>query len=238
MGAIAVYAIPGFREPFSCLSHLIAAVVFSIVGVHLVRKGRGSRCRTASLAVMAVSTVFLLSMSAVYHMLDPGDGRYVMRLLDVAGVFVLIAGTATPLAVILFRGWRRWLPLVAMWSLAATGITLRAVFEESLPKGAGTAIFLALGWCGVVPCIALWRRYGYGFVEPLLWGGVAYTLGALLILFRWPVLVPGVIGPHELWHVAVLIGISLHWKFVFQFAGGFPLECVEKPMAAPAAIEV
>ena len=235
MGAITVYAIPGFREPFSCISHLIAAVVFAAIGVRLVQLGHGSRCRTASLAVMAVSTVFLLSMSAVYHMLDPGDGRYVMRLLDVAGVFALIAGTATPMLVILFRGWQRWLPLLLMWSLSATGITLRAVFEESLPKYAGTVIFLFLGWCGAIPCIALWRRYGYGFVEPLLWGGVAYTLGALLILFRWPVLIPGVISYHELWHIAVLIGISLHWKFVFQFAAGFPLTCVSKPKQAHSA---
>lgn len=224
MANISVYAIPGIREPFACLSHLIAAVVFAVIGVVLVRRGRGNRCRMASLAVMALSTVFLLSMSSVYHMLDDGDGRYVMRLLDVAGVFALIAGTATPLLVILFRGWRRWLPLLLMWSLAATGITLRAVYEESMPKSLGTTLFLVLGWCGAIPCIDLWRRYGYRFVEPLLWGGVAYTAGALLILFRWPVLIPGVIGYHELWHIAVLIGISLHWKFVFQFAAGFPLE--------------
>ncbi|MCG8585741.1 MAG: hemolysin III family protein [Pirellulales bacterium] len=224
MGEIAVYGIPGFREPFACLSHLIAAGVFAIVGVSLVRRGRGSRCRTASLAVLVFSTVFLLSMSAVYHMLDHGQGRYVMRSLDVAGVFVLIAGTATPLLAILFRGWYRWLPLVCIWAFAATGITLRVIFEESMPKSAGTAIFLVLGWIGAIPCIVLWRRYGYRFVEPLLWGGVAYTVGALLIVFRWPVLIPGVIGYHELWHVAVLIGITLHWKFVFQFAAGFPLE--------------
>jgi hemolysin III len=69
--------------------------------------------------------------------------------------------------------------------------------------------------------MTLWRRYGYRFVEPLVWGGVAYTVGAMLILFRWPIFIPGVVGYHELWHLAVLIGISLHWKFVFQFAAGF-----------------
>ena len=172
---------------------------------------------------MALATVFLLSMSAVFHMLGPGDGRLVMRQLDVAAVFVLIVGTVTPIHVILFRGWACWAPLLLMWSVAATGITLRAVFEESMPPYLGTSLFLVLGWCGVIPSIVLWRRYGYGFIEPLLWGGVAYTLGAFVLMLRWPLLIPGVIRPHEIWHIAVLFGISLHWKFVFQFAGGFPL---------------
>jgi len=228
MGFVA-YPIPGFQEPVSCLTHLAAAVVFAMVGVKLVQRGRPSQCRMASLAVLVFSTVFLLSMSAVYHLLGPGSGRWVMRQLDIAGVFVLIAGTATPIHVILFKRWACWAPLLLMWSVAATGITLRAIFEESLPPYLGTGLFLAMGWCGAVPSVVLWRRYGYGFVEPLVWGGIAYTVGAIVLMARWPILIPGVVGPHEIWHIAVLLGISLHWKFVFQFAAGFPLTVVTKP---------
>ena len=151
----AAYPIPGFQEPVSCLTHLIAAVVFAVVGARLVRRGRPNPCRMASLAVLAISTVFLLSMSAVYHLLGPGSNRSVMRQLDIAGVFVLIAGTATPIHVILFKRWACWAPLLLMWSVAATGITLRAIFEESLPPYLGTGLFLAMGWCGAVPSIVL-----------------------------------------------------------------------------------
>jgi channel protein (hemolysin III family) len=171
---------------------------------------------------MVLSTVSLLSISAVYHLLGPGTGRYVMRQLDVAGVFALIAGTVTPVHAILFSGFNRWEPLLLVWSVAATGITLTTIFSESLAPGVGIAIFLVMGWGGLISCILLWKRYGFSFVKPLLWGGVAYTMGVIGLGLNWPTPIPGVVGAHELWHVAVLIGLGLHWKFVFQFATGAP----------------
>jgi channel protein (hemolysin III family) len=228
MEDINVYAIPGFREPFSCFTHLFAVPVFAVLGYFLVVRGRGTRVRTASLTVLASTTVFLLSMSAVYHLFGPGTGRYVMQQLDVAGVFALIAGTVTPVHVILFRGFNRWAPLVLVWSAAATGITLRTIFSARLPMGVGTAIFLLMGWGGLISCILLWRRYGFLFVKPLLAGGVAYTLGAIILSLNWPTLIHGVIEAHELWHVAVLVGLGFHWKFIFQFADGLPHAKVAK----------
>jgi hypothetical protein len=56
----------------------------------------------------------------------------------------------------------------------------------------------------------------------LLFGGIAYTLGAIVLMLNWPILIPGVVGAHELWHFAVLVGLGLHWAFIFQFAGGLP----------------
>jgi channel protein (hemolysin III family) len=222
MDDIDVFRIPGFREPVNCFTHLFAACVFSVLGYYLVRRGRGSWIRTASLAVMVVSSVFLLSMSGVYHLLGPGAGRDIMRQLDIAGVFALIAGTMTPIHAILDRGFRRWSSLGLVWSAAAAGITLRTIFGASLPFGVGTAIFLVFGWGGLISGILLWRRYGFSFVKPLVWGGVAYTLGAIALGLNWPTIIPGVVGAHEVWHVAVLIGLGLHWKFVFQFADGLP----------------
>jgi channel protein (hemolysin III family) len=224
---IAVQSIAGFHEPANCLSHLAAAIVLAVVGVYFVRQGRGNWCRWISLLIMAVSSVFLLSMSAVYHMLGPGAGRDVMRQLDIAGVFTLIAGTFTPVHVILFTGWRRWLPLVLVWSAAVTGITWTAVFSDSLPWGVETTCFLILGWAGVPSWIDLWRRFGFAFIRPLVWGGIAYTMGVVFLAADRPVLLSRVVGPHEIWHVAVLAGLGLHWKFVFQIAAGYPRRAAE-----------
>lgn len=237
MDDIKAYSIPGFREPFSCLTHLIAVPVFAVLGYFLVRRGHGPIIRTASLAIMALSTVFLLSMSGVYHLLGQGAGRQVMRQLDVAGVFALMAGTITPVHAILFRGFSRWGPLVLIWSAAITGITLRSIFPYGLLDRVGTGLFLLMGWSGLVSCIILWRRYSFGFVSPLLWGGVGYTLGAFVLGLQWPTVVPSVVGPHELWHVAVILGLGLHWKFVFQFADGAsePDARRQKTEAIPAA---
>ena len=221
MATIEAFPIPGIREPFSCLTHLLAIPFFVAYGFFLVQRGRGNACRTLSLAILVVSTVCLLAVSSAYHVFGAGAARNLMRQLDVAAVFTLIAGTATPIHSILFRGFNRWAPLLVVWMVAVAGIILRTVFPASLPPGVGTLIFLVMGWGGLVACVLLWRRFGYAFVQPLLWGGMAYTVGAGLLLLKWPRLIPGIIGAHELWHVAVLVGLALHWKFVFQFADGF-----------------
>jgi channel protein (hemolysin III family) len=161
-------------------------------------------------------------MSGGYHLLGPGTGRFVLKQLDIAGVFALIAGTVTPIHAILFKGFHRWAPLLLVWAVAITGITLRSIFSDALPSGIGTAIFLAMGWGGAISCIVLWKRYGFDFVRPLFLGGLAYTAGALCHVFHSPVIIPGILGPHEVWHIAVLCGLGLHWSFVFSFAAGPP----------------
>lgn len=223
MNNINVDALLGFWEPVSSLSHLLAVPVFAVAGYFLVKKGCGDWKRTVSLLAMALTTVFLLSMSGVYHLLGPGAGRDVMKQLDIAGVFALIAGTITPVHAILFRGISRWAPLVLVWSAAIVGIVLRTIASDRISPDFANAIFLILGWTGLPSFFILWRRYDFDFVGPLLSGGLAYTVGVVVLSLNRPVLIPGVFGAHELWHLAVLIGLGLHWQFVFQFAGGAPV---------------
>lgn len=225
MYRIEALAIPGFREPVNCFSHLGGAAVFAVLAVFLVCRGRGSFSRIASLAVMAFSAVLMLSLSGVYHMLGVGTARESMERIDVAAVFVLIAGTATPIYTTLFTGPARWGHLVLVWCVAAAGITFRMVFYSSIPSGIGTGFFVMLGWGLAVSAIVLWRRYGFRFIRPLVAGGVAYSLGAVVLELHWPILIPGVVGPHEIWHAAVLAGLGLHWLFVSRCASGL-VSCV------------
>jgi len=212
-----IIPIPGFADPVSSWSHLLGAGVFTILGLWLLHGGRGSLARQGWLAVYAVSCVFLFSMSGVYHLLPPGGtARAVLERMDHAGIFVLIAGTFTPIHGLLFRGLGRWGMLLLIWSAAITGIVLKTVFFHDVPEWLGLAIYLSLGWLGVVSCFSLWRRYGFRFVRPLLTGGVIYTAGAAMHFAAWPVLVPGVVGPHEVCHIAVLIAAGLHWIFIRQ----------------------
>lgn len=213
MGTIDVYSIPGLREPFSSLTHFAGAIVFAVLSVVLVKRAR-LRHHTISVAIMGISAVGLLSLSGAYHMLWPGAARDLMRRLDIASVFVLIAGTITPVHTILFRGRARWIPLVLVWTLAITGLVLRMVYYETLPTSAGTAAFVVLGWGGAITTVVLWRRHDWHFVRPLFWGGIAYTIGAVVLSTKWIVLIPGYICAHEIWHVAVLTGLGLHWHFV------------------------
>ncbi|MCA9279958.1 MAG: hemolysin III family protein [Phycisphaeraceae bacterium] len=211
--------IAGFFEPFSALSHLLGAVVFAVLGFLLVRKAHRAGGHTGFLLVYVVCTVFLLAMSGVYHMLTEGStARDVLGRLDHAAIFTLIAGTHTPVQGMFFRGKARWVPLALMWTAAITGITMFTIFYGRLPLGLGTAVYLFLGWMAGVSGIVLWRRLGTHRLRLLLGGGVAYTIGAIIMGIGWPVLIPGVVGSHELWHVAVLTAMAMHWRFLYTNA--------------------
>jgi channel protein (hemolysin III family) len=216
-----LYSLPGFHDPVSALTHLLAAPVFLVLSYFLLRRGRGNTARLIFLGIFAFASVFLLSMSGVYHMMESGgNARLVMERLDHSAIFVLIAGTFTPVHGILFRGWARWGPLLLIWTCAITGITLKTIFFDNLDEGLGLSFFLGLGWIGILSAAVLWQHYGFHFVRLLLLGAALYTVGSVLEYFNWPVLIPGVIGPHEMFHLAVLAALSCHWAWVFGFASG------------------
>ncbi len=214
-------SIPGFSDPVSSLTHLAAAVVFAILSVSLIARGRGDARRVVSLAVFAFSAVLLLSLSGVYHLLSPGTpGRSVLLRLDHAAIFVLIAGSFTPVHVILLRDLWHWHLLAWIWVAAIAGLVLKTVYFDAMPEWLGLLLYLGLGWLGAISTVALARRSGVRFILPLVWGALAYTIGAIADFAKWPVLVAGVIGPHEVFHLAVLAGISFHWAFIRGIASG------------------
>lgn len=214
-------AIPGFAEPFSSLSHLLGAGLYLVLGVFLVRRGRGDALRVASLAVFVFGSVLLLSTSGTYHLLDlDGDARRVVQRLDHAAIFILIACSFTPIHIILFRGWGRWGMLTLVWGFAYTAITLKMLYFNTMPQAVGMSLYLGMGWLGAYSGISIWKRFGFHFMEPVLWGGVAYSIGAILEFMHWPVLWPGVIQWHEVFHVAVLLGLGFHWSFIYAIADG------------------
>jgi len=214
-------SIPGFSDPVSSLTHLAGAVTFAILAIPLIARGRGDSRRVASLAVFAFSCVLLLSLSGVYHLLTHETvARSVLLRLDHAAIFILIAGSFTPVHAILLRDRWHWHLLAWIWGAAIVGLTLKTVYFDTVPLWLGLLMYLGLGWLGLISTIALARRFGVRFVLPLVWGALAYTLGAVAEFVGWPVLVAGVVGPHEIFHLAVLAGISFHWAFVLGIASG------------------
>jgi channel protein (hemolysin III family) len=239
-------SIPGFSDPVSSLSHLSAAVVFAVLSVPLMSRGRGEALRVVSLAVFAFSCVLLLSLSGAYHLLSPGTAaREVLMRLDHAAIFVLIAGSFTPVHAILLRDRWQWHLLAWIWVAAIAGLALKTVFFDTMPAWLGLLMYLGLGWLGLISTVAIALRSGVRFILPLVWGALAYTGGALVDFLDWPVLVAGVVGPHELFHLAVLAGISFHWAFIRGIAdkvyliGGGSETATGKPLFAcsPEAVK-
>jgi channel protein (hemolysin III family) len=200
---------------------LLGAVVFFVLCILLLMRGRNTGFGRIYLGIYSVSVVSLLALSGVYHMMIRGGAPHqVMGRLDHGAIFIFIAGTFTPILGMLFEGWRRWAPLAIIWTAAITGVTLKTVFYNDLAEWVGLTFYLAMGWFGLFSGILLARRYGFTFIKPLLIGGIAYSVGAVIEFLRVIVVIPGVIHPHELFHVAVLMGAFWHWLFIWQFADG------------------
>jgi len=214
-----VYPISGFSDPVSSMTHLFIAPIFLIIGIVMIWKLRGNLSRSVSLFIFVFAVVFLLSMSGVFHLLTPGtSSRYVLQILDHAAIFILIAATFTPTHVLQFKGFMRWGILLLVWGIAITGITLKSIYFEEVPEILSLALYLGMGWLGALTGYMLYRRLGLKAILPLLYGALAYSLGAILEFIRYPIFVSGVIGPHELFHVFVLLGISFHWQFAYRMA--------------------
>ena len=99
-----VISLPGFAEPISSISHLLYACIAFIASFFLLYRGRGNSQRFRGLFIYSLSLVYLFSMSGVYHLLSKGTtASYVLRILDYTGIYFLIAGSFTPIHLILFR---------------------------------------------------------------------------------------------------------------------------------------
>lgn len=215
------YSIGGFNDPMSSISHLAGLVVFFVLSIFMLHSAWQSRSRFWFSFIYAFAVLLMLSMSFVYHMFEPGyTARAVMVRLDVASIFVLIAATFTSIHGMLFVGWRRWGILLLIWSIAVTGLTLRTIFFDNVPGVAGIGIFLAMGWIGAFSAYLLFRDYGWTVVNPVIWGGVFYSVGALIDAANGPVLIPKVWGSHETFHLFVLAGLGMHWSLIARLAEG------------------
>jgi channel protein (hemolysin III family) len=219
--SMVVTSIPGFAEPVSSLTHLLGAGVFVGLAPLLIRRGAGERPRVIALAIFSLVIVVQLGLSGIYHLLPLNSvARGVFQQLDHAAIFALIAGSFTPIHMILYRGFGRWGMLLLVWGIAVTAITVKTIYFAELPRGVGLGLYLGMGWIGLGSGISLYRRYNWQFVAPVFWGGIAYSVGAVLEALHWPTLIPGVFQWHEVFHVAVLIGLALHWSFIYAIADG------------------
>ncbi|MEM1184329.1 MAG: hemolysin III family protein [Planctomycetota bacterium] len=205
-------------DPVAAFTHLTGALVCVAVGPALFAKGRTLSDRVA-LGIFATSAVLLLLASGTFHSMDPDTtSREVFRRLDHAAIFVLIAGSFTPVHVILFRGWRCWGVLIPIWAAAIGGVAVKTVFFESIPYWVGIIVYLLMGWTGGVSFAFVIARYGFRFASPLLIGGIAYTVGAICEFTGEPDLIPGVFASHEVFHVLVLMGLMGMWAFMSRSA--------------------
>ncbi len=201
------------REPFSGFSHLAGCALAVVGAMALALVSHGANLIAA--LVYAATLVALFAASSAYHLVDLGHAVTLrLRRLDHAAIFLLIAGTSTPLFVVALSGATRVAMLGAVWGMALTGILFRA-FWLGAPRWLYTVAYLATGWIAVLR----WKAVASGLTPAalalLIGGGVVYSIGAIVYATKWPNPRPGKFGFHEVWHLFVLVASALHFAAVF-----------------------
>jgi hemolysin III len=215
-----------FREPASSWTHLVGAAAAVVGTVVLWRRTAGEPGRRAAALIFGLSMVLLYSASTAYHAVHVcTEDICIFRKADLCAIFLLIAGTYTPVCHAVCEGATRVVLPCAVWSLAAVGIAGETA-SLSLPDLGGSAVYIAMGWLGVFWYRQMAAALGRRRAAWVFVGGGLYTVGAVLDHFGWPVIAPGVWGSHETFHVFVLGG-----SVVFYF---WILRCV-LPYRRPAA---
>ncbi len=194
--------------------HQWAAVVSVLTGALLLIAADGSRARIA-MAIYALSITLLLGTSAVYHRVDwrTASARRWMRRLDHTMIFVLIAGTYTPFALLVLHGELAAAILIAVWSCVVAGAVLKLLWVDA-PKELMAVLYVALGMVSLVTVPQLLDRLGVVAVCVIALGGALYLAGAVIYALRRPDPVPTVFGYHELFHLLVILAASCFYAVV------------------------
>ena len=190
--------------------HLVAFVASLPAGILVVVSAASTRARVAAL-VYAVALSALFAVSSVYHLrVWTANGRRLMRRVDHATIYVMIAGCYTPICLLALRGPTGRGLLVAAWVGAAIGVAFAITGLAEKPVF-GLACYIGLGWILIVALPDLTRELSRANLAGLMTGGVAYTVGAVVLGTNRPNPYPRVFGYHEIWHVLVIVACASHY---------------------------
>ena len=194
--------------------HALAFFLALPAGVVLVTTATDTSARTGA-AVYALSLVALLGASSAYHRFGrEGRAQRVLRRLDHSSIYLLIAGSYTPLCLLALPGWWGTSLLIGVWTAAIVGVVLKlARFDSS--HTIGFVLYLAMGWAVIVAGPALLSALSPWTLGLLAAGGVVYSLGAAVLATRFPNPFPRVFGYHEVWHLMVVIAAVLHYIAIY-----------------------
>jgi hemolysin III len=193
------------------------ALVLSLVAAPLIILAADETKARAAAAVFASSVALCFGASALYHRVNwrPGVSRW-MRRADHAGVYLLIAGTYTPVSLLALEG--AWSPaiLITVWAGALIAILIKFAWLDT-PRWVAAAFGLALGWVAVAALPHLIGQLEPAAIILLLVGGLAYTAGALVYARRKPDPLPSVFGFHEVFHALTIVGVACQYVAIAFF---------------------
>lgn len=206
------------REPGSALTHFIACVMAAIAALPLILKASGGMA-TAALAIFAVSMILLYAASTLYHSVNvTGKVLSMFRKIDHMMIFVLIAGSYTPVCLIVLGGSMGYSLLALVWGVAIAGMLINALWI-TCPKWFSSIIYIAMGWLCLFVFGALWNTLPHAAFGWLLAGGILYTVGGVIYALKLPFFdsLHKYFGSHEIFHLFVMGGSICHFIFMYCY---------------------
>ena len=208
------------REPGSAITHFIACMMSLVAASPLLMKAQGNSTDTLAMAVFAGSMILLYGASTTYHSISHVSKRVlrVFRKLDHMMIFVLIAGSYTPICMIIFGGKIGYSLLAFVWGTAIVGMIIKA-FWITCPKWFSSLIYIAMGWTCIPIIGTLWNVLPHAAFGWLLAGGILYTVGGVIYALKLPVFrfLPKYFGSHEIFHLFVMGGSICHFILMYQY---------------------
>ena len=218
MESTTTLAAPRSRPRLRGTLHAAGFVVACIVGAFFVASTDGIRLVGA--AVFAGSAAVMLGASTLYHRITwSARARPRMRRVDHAGIYILIAGSYTPVGLLSLHGTLQTTVLAIVWAGAAAAILTKMCWLGA-PKWLSAVFGIVLGWVGVAAMPQVAHSAGIGAVGLLAAGGIAYTLGAIVYARRRPDPIPAVFGYHEVFHALTLVALACQYVAVAVFIVG------------------
>jgi hemolysin III len=206
-----------FREPVSGLTHLGAAIAAAVGLMFLMFLARNSVLKLASLGVYGFTLVLMFSSSSAYHLVKAGPRLLlVLRKLDHSAIYLLIAGTYTPICLYYLSGFWRSGMLILIWSLAVVGISVK-LFVINAPRWFTAGVYLLMGWLSIAAGGEILSSIPPGALFWLVLGGLFFTGGAIIYILKKPDLFHGHLGFHEIWHIFVILGAFSHFVIMCAY---------------------
>ena len=199
------------------VSHQWAFFASLVAGAALILAAQGAR-EVIAVSIYAFSLSALLGTSALYHRVnwEPGPRKW-MRRLDHTMIFVFIAGTYTPFALLVMDGTLADVILIVVWASALGGAILNLAWWDP-PKWFTAAVYLSTGWAAIAALPQMWEKIGPVAVGMIALGGLLYTVGAVVYARRKPDPNPEVFGYHEIFHLLVIVAAAIQYAAIAIYA--------------------
>ena len=206
-----------FREPVNGLTHLIAAGVALAGLIVLLIIGWGQPGKVISLTIYGLCLTLLFLASGIYHSVK-ANPKVMLRLrkFDHSAIYLLIAGTYTPICFNMLEGFWKWGMLGIVWGLALLGIGVKLFFINA-PRWVTAGVYIVMGWLCVIGFQEILAALPVGALIWLAAGGIIFTLGAVVYITKTMDLIPGVFGFHEVWHIFVILGALAHFIMIAYY---------------------